>query len=49
MLDVDYADVEGAEWVRLGGNTYDVLFVEPPMGLFDVTIYRIHCAARDET
>ena len=49
LLDVDYADVEGADKVLLGGNTYYVDFVAPPIGLFDVTIYQIHCSAGDES
>lgn len=49
VLDTDYTEVEGADQVLLGENTYYVDFVEPPIGLFDVTIYRIHCTARDES
>ena len=49
LLDVDYAQIEGADKVLLGGNTYYVDFVAPPMGLFDVTIYQIHCSAGDES
>lgn len=49
LLDVDYALVEGADQVLLGGNTYDVDYVAPPVGLFEVTIYQIHCSAVDES
>lgn len=49
ILDVDYALVEGADQVILGGNTYIVQFVAPPVGLFDVTVYTIYLEAVDET
>lgn len=49
VLDEDYALVEGADLVLLGGNTYEVEFVGPPLGLFDVTIYQLYCDARDES
>lgn len=48
-LDEDYEEIRGADQVLLGENTYYVDFVEPPIGLFEVTVYRIHCTARDET
>lgn len=49
VLDSDYPSVQGADLVLLGQNTYTVEYVEPPIGLFAVTVYRIHCIARDET
>lgn len=49
LLDVDNEQVVGADEVLLGGNTYDVLFVEPPIGLFSVAVYRWHLKARDES
>lgn len=49
LLDVDYALIEGADLVVLGGNTYIIEFVAPPMGLFDVDVYQIYAAARDES
>lgn len=49
VLDVDYASIEGADQVILGGNTYKVDFVAPPDGLFGVTVYYIHCSAVDES
>lgn len=49
VLDEDYVDIEGANVVLLGGNTYDINFVRPPVGLFDVTVYQLDCTARDET
>lgn len=49
LLDEDYALVKGADLVLMGGNTYTIEFVAPPMGLFDVTVYQIYCQARDES
>ena len=49
VLDEDYASIEGANTVLLGGNTYDIDFVRPPVGLFAVTVYQLDCTARDET
>jgi hypothetical protein len=48
LLDVDHVQVATADEVLLGGNIYDVDFVEPPIGLFTVTVYRWHIRARDE-
>lgn len=49
VLDEDYALIVGADQVLLGGNTYEIQFVGPPVALFDVTIYQIYCDARDES
>lgn len=49
VLDEDYEQVEGADIVMLGENTYEIEFVGPPLGLFDVTIYQIYADARDES
>jgi hypothetical protein len=49
ILDVDYEKVRGAAMVKLGGNTYDIDFVAPPQGLFEVTVYSVYATARDES
>lgn len=49
VLDTDYVLIQGADIVLLGGNTYDVDFVAPPEGLFEVTVYSIWATARDES
>lgn len=53
VLDVDYALLTVgsvfANRVLLGGNAYQIDFVAPPLGLFDVTVYQIHCKALDES
>lgn len=49
ILDEDYTKVTGADHVVMGGNTYDIDFVAPPIGLFEVTVYELYCRARDES
>lgn len=49
LLDDQYELVEGANEVLIGGNTYVVNFVAPPMALFEVDVYQIYCEARDES
>lgn len=49
LLDLDYAEIEGADIVELGGNTYKIDFVAPPIGLFGVTVYQIYASAEDES
>lgn len=53
VLDTDFAllTVGGvfANRVLLGQNSYEIDFIAPPLGLFDVTIYQIHAKALDES
>lgn len=49
VLDADYADIIGANEVEFADAVYDIKFVAPPLGLFDVTIYQIYAQARDES
>lgn len=49
ILDTYHGEVEGANTVLLGGNTYVIRYTEPPIGLFDVTVYRLHLQAIDES
>lgn len=48
VLDTDYEQIAGSSIVLIGGNTYQVNYVEP-VGLFDVTVYTIHVQAVDES
>lgn len=52
ILDEDFADLTAdrpfPNQVQLGSSLFDIQFVEPPTGLFDVTIYSIHCESVDE-
>lgn len=47
VLDNDYALIEGSSKCLIGGNTYNINYVEP-IGLFDVTVYIIRAQAQDE-
>lgn len=49
VLDEDYALIEGADKVLLGGNVYTIEYVAPPFGLFEVTVYQIYLRAEDES
>lgn len=53
VLDEDYPSLTQngvmANKVRFDDATYDIQFVEPPVGLFDVTVYLIHAQAIDES
>lgn len=49
LLDEHFQRVEGADEVLLGGNTYKIDYVGPPMGLFDVTFYNMYVLAVDES
>lgn len=49
ILDEEYVQVQGADLVIMGGNTYEIQFVSPPVGLFEVDVYSIYCQARDES
>lgn len=47
ILDVDYATVNTADHVLLGGNNYIIKYVTS-VGLFSVTTYTIYCSSVDE-
>lgn len=48
LLDVDYALVKTADYVMMGTQKYEIRFLEPQIGLFDVSVYRFHCRAVQE-
>lgn len=48
ILDTEYANVEGADWVKLGGDEYDINYVVVE-ALFDVDVFTVHCTARSES
>jgi len=53
LLDTEYpslfaSDGKRADEVILDGSTYQINFVAPPIGLFDVTVYQIYCSGLDE-
>lgn len=49
VLDTYYSQVVGASEVLLGGNTYDIDYWGPPIGLFDVEVYQVFLVSRDES
>lgn len=48
LLDVDYVQVETADFVMMGDQKYEIRFLEPQIGLWDVSVYRMHCRAVQE-
>lgn len=49
ILDTHFPSIDGANQAKLGGNTYTIDFVEPPVGLGPVTVYRVWMTAVDES
>lgn len=49
VLDSDIETISGADLVVIDGDTYEIKFIGPPTGLFDVTIFTIYAEARDES
>lgn len=48
VLDAHYPQVAGANFVILGGDTYQIDLWAPPVGLFDATIHTVYATAIDE-
>lgn len=48
LLDVDYDLIKDAIEVSLGGNRFVISYQEPPIGMGDVTVYRLHCFPKGE-
>lgn len=49
VLDQHWPQVKDAIEVELGGDRYVISYTQPPVGLFEVTIYTMECFARSET
>lgn len=49
LLDESYQQVWDADEVLLGGDLYVIEYTEPPIGLFDVTVWSMYAIARDES
>lgn len=55
LMDEQYAEMiahgsdRKPDFVIVGGNTYELDFTAPPVGLFDVTIFQIYASAIDES
>lgn len=48
FLDQDYRKVAGCAFVAIAGDRYIYKRTEPPSGLFDVGIYRMHFQAEND-
>jgi hypothetical protein len=48
VLDDDFTAIETCDVMIIDTVEYRVNFVEPPVGLFDVTVYNIHGSTVDE-
>lgn len=54
LLDTQYALLQDGDLglpnkLIVDGNTYDIIFWGPPVGLFTVTVYQAYAQARDES
>lgn len=47
VLDEDYDDIQGADVIVYGQRTFNIDFVAPPLGLFEVTVYQIYASSED--
>lgn len=48
LLDDQYEIVKDAIEVSLGGDKYIIGYMEPPIGMFEVTIYNMVCYGKEE-
>lgn len=48
VLDTYFDQVADADQIILGGNLYNIDFIAPPEGLFDVEVYQFFCTSVDE-
>ncbi len=48
LLDDEYRQVEGFDYVEIAGDRYFYRRTEPTIGLADSQIWRIHCRAEDD-
>lgn len=49
VLDEEYVKIEGCSYVAIHGDKYIYSRTEPPSGLFDVGLYKLHFLAENET
>ena len=49
VLDNEYEQIKNADYAMIGRVYYEIKFVAPPVGLFDVTVYQIFLVARDQS
>jgi hypothetical protein len=49
VLDEEFRKIDGCAYVAIHGDKYIYTRTEPPTGLFDVGLYRLHFLAENET
>lgn len=48
FLEEDYLQIVGFDWVAIAGNRYYYRKTAPPVGMFTVGVWEVHCVAEDE-
>jgi hypothetical protein len=49
VLDEDVSSIQGASRVLVSGTEYNIMYVAPAQGLFEVTLYQVFCQTPDES
>lgn len=49
LLDEEYAQIRGFEYVVIAGDKYLYRLTEPPVGMDTVAVWTVHCVAEDDT
>ena len=47
LLDTEYVQVEGFDYVVIGGARYDYRKTQPPLGMGPINVYTVECEAVD--
>lgn len=48
VLDEEYEEIKGADKVEVDGTQYEIRFVQPSVGLFNVTVFSLHCTTYNQ-
>ena len=48
LLDPEYQQIKGFQFVALGGVRYYYRSIETPLAMFDVDVWVVHCVAEDQ-
>lgn len=49
LLDEEYEQVKGFQYVVIAGDKYYYRLTEPPVGMDVVAVWTVHCVAEDDT
>ena len=49
LLDEEYQQIRGFDFVEIAGDKYNYAKTEPPVGLGVVGVWTVHCIAEDES